>query len=175
MRLEIPDVPQQADTLFAVGVGAVLATIGGFVASVLDSWLARRHRERTAALTFGEILASLRVLLRAIESSHGRGEPFGPLTMRLLQGARREVDAYERSRLALSDLRATDLRLSMHALMIRVTLAIDGIIEARSEDDREGSYGYLMSLSPGIDPLVTRLVPMAGQPVSPYQDLTHTP
>src|SRR6478672_2643121 len=113
MRLELPDV--QAQTLVAIVVGAVLATIGGFVATVLEARLHRGQRERTAALTFGEILASLRVLVRAIEDAHGRGSPFGPLTMRLMRGARREVDAYERSRPALSDLRNADLRLSVHA------------------------------------------------------------
>src|SRR3954471_15891165 len=95
---EIPEIRHEATTLFAVGVGAVLATIGGFVATLLEARLRRRERERTAALTFGEILASLRVLVRAVEESHGHGAPFGPLTMRLLRGVRREVDAYERNR-----------------------------------------------------------------------------
>ena len=44
------------------------------------------------------LLASLRLLIRATEDAHGRGDPFGPLIMRLLRGCRRELDAYERSR-----------------------------------------------------------------------------
>ena len=175
MRLEFPEYAHQAETLLAVGVGAVLATIGGFVATLLEARLHRRDRERTAALTFGEILASLRVLLRAIEDAHGRGEPFGPLTLRLLRGARREVDAYERNRPALSDLRTPDIRLSLHALMIRVTLALDGVLEAEGDAVREGSYSYLLSLAPAIDPLVQRLVPVAGQPITPYETLAHSP
>jgi hypothetical protein len=172
---EIPDVGPEASTLIAVGVGAVLATIGGFIATLLEASLHRRDRERTAALTFGEILASLRVLIRAAEDSHGIGDPWGQLTMRLFGGARREVDAYERSRPALSDLRETDLRLALHALMIRITLALDGILEAGTDDVRQGSLDYLLEIAPGLDDLVRRLVPVAGQPISPYTELSHRP
>jgi len=175
MRLDLPDYAQQAQTFVAIGVGAVLATIGGFVATLLEARLRRRERERTAALTFGEILASLRVLLRAAQDAHGRGDPFGPLTLRLLRGARREVEAYESNRPALSDLRSADLRLSLHALMIRITLGLDGVLDAKADVDREGSYAYLLSLAPAIDPLVRRLVPVAGQPITPYEELAHTP
>jgi len=174
MRLDA-DYAQQAQTLLAIGIGAVLATIGGFIATLLETRVHRRERERTAALTFGEILTSLGLLLRAVDEAHGRGEPFGPLTMRLLRAARREVDAYERTRPALSDLRIADLRLSLHAIMIRVALALDGVLEASGPEEREGSYGYLMSLASGIDPLVRRLVPVAGQPLTPYETLTHSP
>src|SRR5690349_9860987 len=95
---EIPELGHEASTLIAVSIGAVLATIGGFLATLYEARLHRRERERTAALTFGEILASLRVLIRALESSHGIGDPWGALTMRVIKTARREVDAYERSR-----------------------------------------------------------------------------
>ena len=97
MRLEVAELPHELQTLLAVSIGAVLATIGGFIATLLEARLRRLDRERTAALTFGEVLASLRLILRAADEAHGRGEPFGPLTLRLLRGARREVDAYERS------------------------------------------------------------------------------
>ncbi len=173
---EIPEVASAAQTLFAVGVGAVLATAGGFLGTVLEDWLHARHRERTAALTFGEIMASLRVLIRATEDSHGRGDPFGPLTMRLLRACRRELDAYERSRLLLSDLRDTDLRLAVHALMIRLTLAIDGTMTpVDGNPERFGGYDYLIDLAPRLDELVERLTRAAGQPISPYQTLSHEP
>lgn len=175
MRLDVPDYSQQAQTFVAIVIGAVLATIGGFIATLLEARLNRRERERTAALNFGEILASLRAFVRAADDSHGRGDPFGPLTLRLLRAARREVEAYERSRRTLSDLRSTDLRLSVHALMIRFTLALDGVLESEAGDGRDQAYGYLLSLAPGIDPLVRRLVPVAGQPITPYEELAHTP
>jgi len=173
---EIADVGNGAQTLFAVGVGAVLATVGGFLGTVLEAGLHTRQRERTAALTFGELLASLRLLIRATEDAHGRGDPFGPLTMRLLRGCRRELDAYERSRFALSDLRDTDLRLAVHALMILLTLAVDGCLEpSAGNPERLGGYDYLIELAPRLDELVERLIPVAGHSVSPYQTLSHEP
>ena len=170
MRLEVPDA-HQAETLIAVAAGAVLATIGGFIATLLEARLHRRQRERTAALIFGEILASLRTLIRAVEDAHGIGDPFGPLTLRLVRGARREIEAYDRSRPALSDLRETGLRLDIHALVTRIALALDGLIEAESETYRVGSYDFLLSIAPGLDGLVRRLAPIAGQPVTPYESL----
>jgi len=172
---EIPEIGHEASTLVAVAAGAVLATIGGFLATIYEARLHRRERERTAALTFGEILASLRVLLRAMEDSHGIGDPWGPLTMRVINQARREADAYERSRPALSDLRNTDLRLMLHAVMIRMELGLDGILEATDNDQRQGSYEYLLEVAPALEDLVRRLVPVAGQPVSPYDALSHHP
>jgi len=173
---EIADVGNGAQTLFAVGVGAVLATVGGFLGTVLEAGLHTRQRERTAALTFGELLASLRLLIRATEDAHGRGDPFGPLTMRLLRGCRRELDAYERSRFALADLRDTKLRLAVHALMIRLTLAVDGVLEpSPGNPERLGGFDYLLDLAPRLDELVERLVPVAGQSISHYQTLSHEP
>jgi hypothetical protein len=172
---EIPEIGFEASTLIAVGVGAVLATAGGFLATMYEAWLRRRERERTAAVTFGEILASLRVLIKAAGEAHGIGDPWGPLTMRLFRGARREVDAYERSRPALSDLRRTDLRLALHAVMIRIALGLDGLLEATVEGDRQGSYEYLLEIAPSLEDLVHRLVPVAGQPIQPYDELSHTP
>jgi hypothetical protein len=172
---EIPEIGQEATTLFAVGVGAVLATVGGFVATLFEARMRRRERERTAAVTFGEILASLRVMIRASESSHSIGDPWGQLTLRLFRSARREVDCYERHRTALSDLRDTDLRLALHAAMIRVMLGLDGILEATSDEIRQGSYTYLLDVTPSLDDLVHRLIPLAGQPISPYDTLSHHP
>jgi hypothetical protein len=172
---EIPEIGHEASTLIAVAMGATLATIGGFLATIYEAQLHRRERERTAALTFGEILASLRVLLRAFEESHGIGDPWGPLTMRILRGARREMDAYEKSRPALSDLRNTDLRLSLHAVMIRIALGIDGLLEATSDEDRQGGYEYLLEVAPGLEDLVHKLVPVAGQPITPYDAISHHP
>jgi hypothetical protein len=175
MRVEFPEAAH-AETLIAVGVGAVLATIGGFIATLIEARLHERRRERTAALTFGEILASISLLVRAVTSAHGVGDPFGPLTLRLLRSARREVEAYERSRPALSDLRSTDLRLEIHAVMIRLTLAIDGVLEAPLPADQQRAYEFLLLLGQKIDPLVRRLVPVAGQPIEPYEErLTHGP
>jgi hypothetical protein len=172
---ELPDFGPETSTLLAVGVGAVLATIGGFVATLYEAWLHRRERERTAALTFGEILNSLRLVIRAVENSHGIGEPWGPLTIRLTRAARREVEAYERIRPALSDIRDTDLRLTMHAVVIRIMLGLDDILDSTTDDQREANYEYVLEIAPGLDDLVHRLLPVARQPANPYDTLSHHP
>src|SRR5262249_22454037 len=163
------EIGHEASTLIAVAMGAILATIGGFLATVYEARLHRRDRERTAAVTFGEILASLRVLISAADNSHGFGDPWGQLTMRLFRSARREVECYERHRTALSDLRNTDLRLALHAAMIRMQLGLDGIIEGTTDEQRKSSLEYILELAPGLDDLVRRLVPVAGQPIMPYE------
>lgn len=172
---EIPEIGHEASTLIAVATGAILATIGGFLATVYEARLHRRDRERTAALTFGEILASLRVLIRAAEESRGVGDPWGPLTIRIFRGARREVDAYERNRTTLSDLRDTELRLALHAVMIRMALGLDGLLEAPTDETRVTANEYLQEITQGLDDLVRRLVPVAGQPIRPYDQLSHHP
>lgn len=173
---EIPEIGHEAQTLLAVGLGAVLATIGGFLATVFEARMHRRHRERTAALTFGEIMAGLRVLIRATEDAHGRGDPFGPVTMRLLGGCKRELEAYERSRPALVDISDADLRLAIHALMLRLMLAVDGTIERPADSpERTGGYEYLLELAPKLDGLVERLAVVARQKIDPYRTLSHEP
>jgi hypothetical protein len=42
-----------SDTLLAVVIGAVLATVSGIAATQLEAYLKRRERERDAALLFG--------------------------------------------------------------------------------------------------------------------------
>ena len=51
-------------TLLAVILGAILATIGGFVATAMERYLDRREKEQNAALFFGEILSSLAIIIR---------------------------------------------------------------------------------------------------------------
>jgi hypothetical protein len=121
------------DTLWAVIVGAVLATVGGFAATQLEQFLKRRERKRGAALLFGEILSVIELLMGLADDSRGRGDPYGQLTMRLLRAMRREADAYDRNREQLYDLPDAKLRALIHALMIRVTLTLDGIFDGTAE------------------------------------------
>ena len=126
-------IPEGNSTLTAVVIGAVLATVGGLVATQLETILRRRERQRSAALMFGEILAVSDLIIKMADDTRGRGDPYGSITVRLLRAARREADIYDRNREALYDLRNASLRVKIHGLAIRVSMALDGILEATPE------------------------------------------
>jgi len=122
-----------AETLWAVILGAVLATGGGFAATQLEAFFRRRERERGAARLFGEILSVLELIARLADEARARGDPYGPLTMRLLRAVRRETEVYDRNRESLYDLRDANLRARIHALMVRMTVALEGVFDATSQ------------------------------------------
>ena len=123
------------DTLWAVIAGAVLATAGGFVATQLEGALRRRERQRGAAIMFGEMLSSLEAIVSIASQSRQRGDPYGPITMRLLRAATRETETYERNRATLYDLRDPELRVRIHVLMIQFTLSLEGVVETSAAID----------------------------------------
>jgi hypothetical protein len=122
-------------TLIAVILGAILATIGGFVATATERYLDKRERERNAALFFGEILSTLLVILAFADDTKKIGDPYGPITIRMLRSARREIDIYDRNRESLFYLGDSELRTKIQTLIIRLGIALDGIIEATQEID----------------------------------------
>src|SRR5215510_3127200 len=93
------------ETLLAVVLGAVLATAGGFSERQFERLVQRREKERSAALLFGELLNAMRIIMTLADEARGRGDPYGPITLRFIRGAQREVDIYDRNRETLLDLR----------------------------------------------------------------------
>ena len=110
MRLNPLEMSPHGETLVAVVVGALLATVSGIAANQLEAFFRRREREKAAALLFGEVLSSLRVILEGAERTRRIGRPYGPVTRRMLHAARREIDIYDRNRENLLDLREATLR-----------------------------------------------------------------
>lgn len=129
MRLE-HFAPSHGDTITAVVIGALLATLSGIVATQLEAHFKRRERERDAALLFGELLSTLRILLGAATASQKVGDPYGPVTTRILHACRRELDIYDRNRERLYDLRDGALRGKIHALVVRMAMPLDGLLSA---------------------------------------------
>jgi hypothetical protein len=120
-------------TLMAVILGAVLATIGGFTATALERNLDKREREQNAALFFGELLSSLAILIRFADETKKIGDPYGPITMRMLISARNELNIYDRNREQVFNIRDSDLRARLQTLLIRISMPIDGIIDGTEE------------------------------------------
>ncbi|MEZ5892472.1 MAG: hypothetical protein R3C58_04910 [Parvularculaceae bacterium] len=136
MNKSIFDLVGNLDTLLAVVVGAVLATMGALVAELVQDRLNRRRREREAARFFGEIMSNMdRIIVTAIRS-HGVGEPWGPVTRRLFRTAMREAQVYDRNRERLFDIRDMELRARIHAHMVTKTFPVDAIIEYCADLDR---------------------------------------
>jgi len=191
MRGESFDFISNFSTLWQVILGAFLATGGGLVANQLEWRAQMRRRERNAALFFGEVLSSFAMILKRADETKKIGDPYGPITMRMMRSARREIDIYERNRENLLDLRDAGLRASIHGLTIRLALPLDGIADATQEianieaqlrsrnlDDedraefgaraaeirerREAGYEYILETAQEIDGVLTELTPLAG-------------
>lgn len=192
------------ETLWAVIIGAVLATIGGFAATQLEGFLRRRERERGAGLLFGEILSVIELLAGLADDLRGQGDPYGPFTMRLMRALRRETEAYDRNREQLYDLRDAKLRAQIHALMVRITLTLEGIfnsaeqigltetaIKALAADDpvrvelaerlegltetRASAFDFVVETAAEIKPILVMLRPLARETFDAYSTVVQRP
>lgn len=120
-------------TVWQVFLGAILATIGGFAATQIEWFFERKRRERDAALLFGELLTTLGVILNLTHRTYGIGDPFGPITVRLLRSAKRELDIYDRNREKLYDVRDAKLRADVHTLVLRINTPLEGVFDSHDE------------------------------------------
>jgi hypothetical protein len=179
MATDIPNFGVPDDTLVAVVLGALLATLGGFIAARFESWLRRRERERDAALLLGEIVFTFVTVLKMTDETRRIGDPYGRITQQMLAGARREADAYERHRDRLPDLRDADLRIGMHKLMITLTMTLDGMLAntataadfpstkagksaaATLKAQRDSAFDFIVESIPALDPLLKQLSKIA--------------
>ena len=179
MRFDPNEVMPHTETLLAVILGAVLATVSGLVASHVETRMRRRERQRDAALFMGELLMTLWVILDQADEFRKTGEPYGPVTTRMLRSARREIDLYERRREQLYDVRNPGLRREVHGLVVRLSLPLDGLLDAIDasraspanaslETLRDQAFGFLMNTRSGIPLLVERLGAVAGEKIEAY-------
>ncbi len=179
-------------TTWQLLIGALLATIGGFVATQIEWAVEHRRRQRNAAVFLGELLSTLRRVMELAEQTKRIGEPFGPVTLRILRGAQREIELYDRNRENLLDLQDVGLRARIHTLILRISMPLDGVFDTSQEldalnldlhardiadahrqeleqrvtalrDRREGSYAYMMENVSQIRPMVTELERLAHQ------------
>ena len=132
-RAETFDFVANLDTLGAIVAGAVLATAAGFIASQLEHRVDSRRRERQAALFFGEIMALLGMSVGTAKRARGIGDPYGPVTMRLLRMIRRELDVYDRNRERLFELRDPAVRARIHVTLLRTMMGVEGALESAAE------------------------------------------
>lgn len=133
VRSETFDFISNLDTIWAIVAGAVLATTGGLIATQLEHRFDTKRRERESALFFGEIMTMVRMTAEAAERARGIGDPFGPVTMRLLRMVRRELDVYDRNRERLFELKDPIMRAHIHRTLLRTMRGVEGTIESANE------------------------------------------
>ena len=119
--------------IWAIVLGALLATVGGLAATQIEWHFEKRRREQHAALFFGEVLATLLVLLQMAKHVKGIGDPYGPVTMRMLRQALQEIGLYDRNRENLYSLRNASLRARIHSSVLRISSALNGIFDSTEE------------------------------------------
>ena len=119
-------------TLWPIVLGALLATMGGLAGGQLEYFLESRRREKDAALFFAEVLSTLKIIVDLAADTRKIGDPYGPITLRMLRSARREIDIYERNRETLYALRDGDLRARIHTAILRLTMPLDGLFDSTS-------------------------------------------
>lgn len=162
--------------LVGVAVGALLATLGGLVGGQIENRLNRKERENGAALLFGEILAALRLIVRLGDETRGRGEPYGPVTLRIVKAAQRETIIYDRNRETLFAIRDPQLRARTHVLLLQMGLTLEAVLEAADAlrtatgaeaeaaiGQRANSFDYLLELHAQLPPLIARFETIARQ------------
>jgi hypothetical protein len=170
-----------AETLAAVALGAIVATVSGVVANMWEARVRQGHRERAAALLIGEALSTLHAILQGALRSMSVGDRFGAVTRRMLLTARREVDIYERNREMLIDLRDAKLRVDLHSLMVRIAMPLDGIIASLEQDDqaypdaRERGVEFMAETLTKFPPMIQRLARVAGRNFDTYDGIFFPP
>jgi hypothetical protein len=133
MRQSAFDFVGNLDTLLAVVIGAMLATVGGLIGEHFEDQIERKRLERDAARFFGEILVSIDALVDRALHSQKFGDPWGPVTMRLFRTAMREAEVYDRNRERLFDITSVELRSRIHFHAISEIFPLEAIIEGSEQ------------------------------------------
>ena len=120
-------------TVGAILLGSVLATAGALVATQVEWRVEKRRREQHAALFFGEVLSTLLAILRIAKRVKGIGDPYGPVTMRMLRQALQEIGIYDRNRENLYNLRDASLRTRIHRSVLRISSPLNGVFDTTEE------------------------------------------
>ena len=129
MRNSVFDYIDNLDTLLAVVIGALLATGGALVAELVQDRLGQKRRERDAARFFGEILASVDLVLDRAFNSLDIGDRWGDVSRRLFETALNEAAIYERNRERLFELRDMELRRENHKHILTEMVPLNAVID----------------------------------------------
>lgn len=166
-----------AETLAAVTLGALVATVSGVMANMWEAQVRQSKSERAAAVLIGEAISTMHAILQGALRSMTVGERFGVVTQRMLRAARREIDVYDRNRELLVDLRDAKLRVDLHSLMVRIAMPLDGILATFDHPDladpgaRERGVAFLAETLTRFPELIRRLAHVAGRDFEDFESI----
>jgi len=129
MNRPIFDLIGNLDTLVAVTIGAVLATLGALFAELIEDRMDRKRRERDTARFFGEILSTMGRTIDMAVASQKVGDPWGMVTQRMFRMAQREASVYERNRERLFDISDMQLRTRIHTHFLTEMFPLEAILD----------------------------------------------
>jgi hypothetical protein len=117
-----------------------------------------------------------------------RGQPYGPVTLRIVKAALRETQVYDRNRETLFAVRSPELRAHTHILLAQMTLTLEAVLEASaaidaadeaeaaghdrervaarrgaSGEERQNSFDFMLELHAALPPLIAQYEKLAGQ------------
>ena len=170
-----------AETLAAVTLGALVATVSGVMANMWEAQVRQSKSDRAAAVLIGEAISTMHAILQGALRSMTVGERFGVVTQRMLRAARREIDVYDRNRELLVDLRDAKLRVDLHSLMVRIAMPLDGVIATFDHRDhadheaRERGVAFLAETLDKFPELIQRLGRVSGRDFEDYQNILAPP
>jgi hypothetical protein len=78
-------------------------------------------------------MSLLGVTVDTAKRARAIGDPFGPVTMRILRMIRRELDVYDRNRERLFELRDPALRARIHTTLLRTMMGVEGALESAAD------------------------------------------
>jgi hypothetical protein len=165
--------------------------MGALAATQIEWRVERRRREQHAAVFFGEVLATLLAILRIAKRVKAIGDPYGPVTMRMLRQALQEIGIYDRNRENLYAIQDAGLRARIHTSVLRISSPLNGIFDTTEEiragqarlrtpglppeereevearirqlmEMREGGFEFMEETAAEIEKLVKDLEPAAG-------------
>src|SRR6185312_11620065 len=175
MKPEAYDFLSNLSTIWAIIIGAVLATAGGLLATTIERHIERRQHETNAALFFGEMLSTVDVLLEFAAQARNVGDPYGPITMRMLRAARREIEIYDRNRESLFFLHNAHLRARIHTIILRLAMPVDSVFDFTQEITlTEAHLKALPAGDPDREDVVKRIEDLRTRRDSSFDFVTET-
>ncbi|MBV9570992.1 MAG: hypothetical protein JO056_07120 [Alphaproteobacteria bacterium] len=186
-------------TVGAIALGSILATAGALTATQIEWRVERKRREQHAALFFGEVLSAMLALLKLAKRVKGIGDPYGPVTMRIMRQALQEIGIYDRNRENLYNLPDAALRARIHKLVLRISSPLNGLFDMTEEirvglqrlrtldlhpqereevearirhltEMRESAFDFMERTAEEVEVLIRDLEPVAGHAFVEYAD-----